>query len=272
MPRPPTSPSPPPAPFPYTIGSFDFPQAFTSDRHVPRRPSRRGPMHRLFGPPRDNEIDHLSRRPPTANPNRPRATPSERYLRRTQARIREHRASLESAADSFDTLSDVPLNNPYTNNTRPASSGADTITDRRQTKRRKLDHKSSTSCAYDGFKYGYKGQVVAGRLKMQVVSCDGGEYYERDNPALYTVHNVLKNDKSVYCSESPRCNLLLRHIGNAPFTLEKIVIRAPDRGFTAPYVLRRAVTFSFTNKSQCSRRLDLCLHDRARLTGQHYSV
>jgi hypothetical protein len=49
---------------------------------------------------------------------------------------------------------------------------------------------------------------------------------------------VLRNDHSVYCSERSRCNLLLKHRGSASFALERIVIRAPDRGFTAPYVIR----------------------------------
>jgi hypothetical protein len=86
------------------------------------------------------------------------------------------------------------------------------------------------------FKYGHKGQVVPGRLRMEIVSCDGGEHRRDSPPGLYKVQNVLRNDKSVYCSESSQCNLLLKHIGEAPFALEKVVIRAPDRGFTAPYV------------------------------------
>jgi hypothetical protein len=144
---------------------------------------------------------------------------------------------MESAADLLDSLSDIPLNNPFTvsNPSRRAPSPSVEINiSHRQTKRRKLDHKVGAASEYDGFKYGYKGQVVSGRLRMHIVSCDGGEYYEKDSPALYKVQNVLKNDKSVYCSESPQCNLLLKHIGDTPFTLEKVVIRAPDRGFTAP--------------------------------------
>jgi hypothetical protein len=69
---------------------------------------------------------------------------------------------------------------------------------------------------------------------MEIVSYDGGEYGNHNACGLYPIENVLKNDKSVYCSERPRCNLLLKHVGEAPFTLEKVVIRAPDRGFTAP--------------------------------------
>jgi hypothetical protein len=212
-------------------------------RRVPRS-TRRGTLHRLFGPPRDSDaVDNLSRRPPTANPNRPRATPSERYLRRSSARIREARADMESAADLLDSLSDIPLNNPFTfpnAHTRPRSPVLET--DRRQTKRRKLEHTVSHKPEYDGFKYGYKGQVVQGRLKMEILSCDGGEYYDKDHPlGLHNVRNVLKNDSSVYCSESSRCNLILKHIGDTPFTLEKMVIRAPDRGFTAPYVISFAL-------------------------------
>ena len=155
MPRPPSSPSPPPAAFPFTTGGFDFPHASTSPPNVSRTAStsaarnalrslaeptpavydatssprdtarrvrtrtsnRRGPLHRLFGPPRDNDAaDNLSRRPPTANPNRPRATPSERYLRRSQARTREQRlADMDATNDVLDSLSGLPINDPSLN-------------------------------------------------------------------------------------------------------------------------------------------------------------
>ncbi|KAH8725223.1 hypothetical protein GQ44DRAFT_681563 [Phaeosphaeriaceae sp. PMI808] len=277
MPRPPSSPSPPPASFPYTAGHFDYPHASASPSSssrsaadgpftrllqrfadgeppltlhyapaapppMPRRPprsSRRSQMHRLFGPPRDSEpVDNLLRRPSTANPNRPRATPSERYLRRSSARIREARAELESASDLLDSVSDIPIANPFVisnTNIRARSPTVEVNADRRQSKRRKIEHNDSPNLRHDGFRYGHKGQVVPGRLKMEVLSCDGGEYYDKDLPiGLHNVRNVLKNDNSVYCSENSRCNLLLKHIGDAPFALEKIVIRAPDRGFTAP--------------------------------------
>ena len=71
---------------------------------------------------------------------------------------------------------------------------------------------------------------------MEIVSCDGGEYFDDmfNTERLYKVQNVLSNDKSVYCSQSSRCNLLLKHMPDAPFCLEKLVIRAPNGGFTAP--------------------------------------
>jgi hypothetical protein len=147
---------------------------------------------------------------------------------------------MDSASEPFDSLSEHP---PLIANfeewinmtTRQTSPSAPDVSQRR-TKRRKLDHESNRATEYKSHKYGYKGQVVPGRLRMEVLSCDGGQI-KRDNPMkIYDVENVLKNDKSVYCSESSRCNLLLKHIGDTPFALEKVVIRAPDRGFTSPYV------------------------------------
>lgn len=106
------------------------------------------------------------------------------------------------------------------------------VESRRRPKRRKLDHDSSEpSC--QGLPYGHFGQVVSGKLRMEIMSCDGGEY-SNDATATYSPDNVLRDDKSVYCTRSSRCNLLLRHPGEISFTLEKIIIKAPERGFTAP--------------------------------------
>lgn len=270
MPRPPTS-SPPPAGFSFAAGSFDFPHASTSPPNAGRsnsanvlrladEPPERSPAHldrliearrrasrrrlyRLPVPPQDSDYGTYEslRRPLSAYSSRPRATPSERYLQRAQARIDEEReALLNSSTEPFDSLSERP---PVVANfeewvdmaNRQSSPGVPDMAHRRS-KRRKLDHDSSRITEYHSYKYGYKGQVVPGRLRMEVVSCDGGQI-KRDNPMkMYNVENVLKNDKSVYCSESSKCNLLLKHIGDTPFALEKVVIRAPDRGFTSPYV------------------------------------
>jgi hypothetical protein len=146
--------------------------------------------------------------------------------------VRDARSVIEDpTTDALHSLSDHPLSSFHTSR-RERSPPASLDSQRRQTKRRKLDHSAKPVSEYDGFKYGYKGQVVRGRLRMQVASCDGGEY-DKDS-SLYRVQNVLSNDKSVYCSQTGRCNLLLKHVGEAPFCLEKMVIRAPDRGFTAP--------------------------------------
>ncbi|KAF2490566.1 hypothetical protein BU16DRAFT_432512, partial [Lophium mytilinum] len=103
----------------------------------------------------------------------------------------------------------------------------------RRPKRRKLEHESE-GLSFANPKYGHFGQVVPGRLRMEIVSCDGGQYTEESSSALYRPENVLKNDRSVYCTKSSRCNLLLKHQGETTFCLEKVVIKAPERGFTAP--------------------------------------
>lgn len=225
----------PPASFPFTAGSFDYPHASTS------APSARNLLRSADGSPRRRQLQRPLQRPPTANPSRPQATPSERYLQRAQARIDEERdAIMDAAPEPFDSLGGRPplMANFHEwiamANRSPSPRALDTP--HRRTKRRKLDHDTSPGAEDETFKYGYKGQMVPGRLRMELVSCDGGQI-KRDNPMrIYDVENVLKNDKSVYCSESSTCNLLLRHVGHAPFALEKIVIRAPDRGFTSPYV------------------------------------
>jgi hypothetical protein len=175
--------------------------------------------------------------------NRPRATPSREYLRRSHIRLRQQRSAAD--LDQFDYIFAQPSRSnpsavtPNTNTrTRRLTDAAEPLDmPPRQAKRRKIEHNTNQTSPYDGFRYGYKGQEAAGRLKMEVVSCDGGEYKRVSTYGLYPVTNVLKNDKSVYCSDRPDCNLLLQHIADMPFTLEKVVIRAPDRGFTAPYVL-----------------------------------
>lgn len=293
MPRPPTS-SPPPAGFSFATGSFDFPHASTSppntgrsnlgnvlrladepperspahlDRLIEarRRPNRRR-LYRLPGPPRDSDDGtyESNRRPLPAYSSRPQATPSERYLQRAQARIDEERdALLTSNVEPFDSLSERPpvitdFEDWVNMTNRQSSPGVSDVAHRRS-KRRKLDHDSDRTTEYQSYKYGYKGQVVPGRLRMEVVSCDGGQI-KRDNPMkMYNVENVLKNDKSVYCSESSKCNLLLKHTGEAPFALEKIVIRAPDRGFTSPYVCL-FVTRCSTNNTQRPRRTRIRCH------------
>ncbi|KAF2652346.1 hypothetical protein K491DRAFT_695666 [Lophiostoma macrostomum CBS 122681] len=277
MPRPPSSPSPPPALIPLVSGSFDYPPASaspppptlrnnyesfqqflahrdqdrvntgTESEHgtlPPRRtrldPSRRRSQRRTLPSEREPLLGRSSSQT-TSTANRPRATPSERYLRRSEALRQAQRSTLRETLRDFTNeelnLSDLPVPNASTfasSSSRQRSPANEMDGSRRQTKRRKLEHDVSYPPPYNGFKYGYKGQVVPGRLKMEIVSCDGGEYDKRNEYGLYPIQNVLRNDKSVYCSEKSRCNLLLKHIGEMPFTLEKVVIKAPDRGFTAP--------------------------------------
>jgi hypothetical protein len=85
---------------------------------------------------------------------------------------------------------------------------------------------------FKGFSYGRYGQVEPGKLKMEIVSCDGGIFSEHGGN--YAAENVLKNDSTVYCTKSNRCNLVLRHQGGTAFSLKELIIKAPHSGYTAP--------------------------------------
>jgi hypothetical protein len=257
----PTSPSPsPPANFQFATGSFDFPQASTSpplaSRSRPPPSSRVDQLAQFLGRRQQEQEARLQQRQPRTDAPRRRqagraiprhaerepapgsgsglrrgipatvsrlqATPSERYLRRSHTRLRNQRANVT------DSATDVLDENTTTFDEMHGTS--------RQSKRRKLEHDTRAISEFQYHKYGYEGQTVSTRLKMEIVSCDGGEYVDdgSNTERLYKVQNVLSNDKSVYCSQSSSCNLLLKHIPDAPFCLEKVVIRAPNRGFTAP--------------------------------------
>lgn len=84
------------------------------------------------------------------------------------------------------------------------------------------------------FSYGHDGQVVPGQLRMEIISCDGGEYSDPHVPINSYPQNVLKDDNSVYCTKSNRCNLLLKHVGGMPFTLTKVIVKAPRSGYDSP--------------------------------------
>lgn len=117
-------------------------------------------------------------------------------------------------------------------NTREYSGEAEV--NRRRAKRRKLDG-DPLSSSFKGFSYGYHGQVVPGKLKMEIFSCDGGLHTDAARHGTeYCYENVLRNDKSVYCTDSNNCNIVMCHQGKTPFCLDKLVIKAPERGFTSP--------------------------------------
>lgn len=100
----------------------------------------------------------------------------------------------------------------------------------RQAKRRKLNSVQSVEKAY---RYGHYGQVESGRLKLDLWSCDGGVHQGRAS-VFHGPANILKHDQSVYSSKTPHCNIILRHHDETAFTLEKLVIIAPGKGFNAP--------------------------------------
>ncbi|KAL2753594.1 hypothetical protein ACRALDRAFT_1077423 [Sodiomyces alcalophilus JCM 7366] len=98
--------------------------------------------------------------------------------------------------------------------------------DNYRAKRRKIEP-DRTAPSFKGFRYGRYGQVEPGDLTMEIVSCDGGLF---SNGSSYTYENILKNDKSVYCTKSSRCNIVLRHQGATCFVLKELIIKAPGSG------------------------------------------
>lgn len=141
--------------------------------------------------------------------------------------------SLDEAGMNLRALLDSPvpiLSSPTTSNRIPLEP------DMTRRKRRKLDHNISQEPKTPAFRYGYHGEVVPGRLNMEIVSCDGGIFTDAGGPSEYAAENMLKNDDSVYCTRDNRCNLVLRHRGGTTFCLKELVIKAPPRGFTAPLV------------------------------------
>lgn len=214
----------------------------------------------LFMPPRtrDSPSSMASRLAPYAaarsadRPPRPRMAPSDRYLER-QRHVAERELrdtarmnlnlglelmqdagrQLEAAGSSLRAHLDAPLPHGSSSQTNELDSGD---RDHRRVKRRKVDH-DTTDKGFSGFSYGRYGQVEQGKLKMEIVSCDGGTFEgEAPSRGEFEPENVLLDDRSVYCTKSNRCNLVLRHQGSTTFCLTELIIKAPHQHFTAPYV------------------------------------
>ncbi|KAF6241619.1 hypothetical protein HO173_000330 [Letharia columbiana] len=142
---------------------------------------------------------------------------------------------LNEASSNLSSLLDQPIPRIESPDMSAREYSGEAEVNRRRAKRRKLDADPSSAGHLRGFSYGYRGQVVPGPLKMEIVSCDGGLHTEAARHGReYWPENVLRNDKSVYCTDNNKCNLILRHMGETTFCLKKLVIKAPERGFTAP--------------------------------------
>jgi hypothetical protein len=120
------------------------------------------------------------------------------------------------------------------------------VDQRRQSKRRKLAHDGDLP-SNAPIKYGWEGQVDPGDLKLEIVSCDGGDYGPPEHTG-FRAENVLRNDFSVYCSRSAMCNILFRHQGETIFHLDTFVVKAPESGFTAP--IQQGLIFVGMNKEE----------------------
>ncbi|RAL05603.1 uncharacterized protein BO80DRAFT_440377 [Aspergillus ibericus CBS 121593] len=171
----------------------------------------------------------------TSDPSRSGSrTPRPRSGRGSDRSSRGRRSRDSNLASLLDTP--VPrLDSPTV---PPQQFEAEHPLDRARTKRRKLESDDNREGLH-GFRYGQYGQVVPGALRMELASCDGGTY--EPNGESSWPENVLRNDTSVYCTKSDRCNLVLKHHGESPFCLKKIVIKAPKIGYDAP--IREGMVF-----------------------------
>lgn len=142
---------------------------------------------------------------------------------------------LNEASSNLSSLIDQPVPRIGSPDMSAREYSGEADVNRRGAKRRKVDADPSSIGHLKGFSYGYRGQVVTGPLKMEIVYCDGGLHTEAARHGReYWLENVLRNDKSVYCTDNNKCDLVLRHMGETPFCLKKLVIKAPAKGFTAP--------------------------------------
>ncbi|KAI1375895.1 hypothetical protein F4677DRAFT_421170 [Hypoxylon crocopeplum] len=162
--------------------------------------------------------------------------------RSAAARINDSQSPLDEERLREDTNSQLRALLDFTNapghpysdlafSSPPPPPPQDPAEDNRRVKRRKLDS-DRLSSGFQGFRYGKYGQVEPGQLTMELVSCDGGIY--SDDGMKYAAENILKNDQTVYCTEGPRCNVILRHQGATVFTLKELIIKAPRSNFTSP--------------------------------------
>lgn len=121
--------------------------------------------------------------------------------------------------------------------------------DSRRPKRRKLDS-DRIAPSFKGFRYGRYGQVEPGELTMEIVSCDGGLFA---NESSYAYENILKNDPTVYCTKSSKCNIVLRHQGATVFSLKELVIKAPGScNYSSP--VREGMIFVSMNQDDLLTR------------------
>lgn len=140
---------------------------------------------------------------------------------------------LNEASASLSSLLERPPLHVMDPDPQEREYSAEAEVNRRRAKRRKVEMEPQFSPHYKGINYGYRGQVVSGPLKMEIVSCSSGVHPAGSHNGP---ENVLVNNKDVYCTDSSECNIILRHQFETPFTVKKLIIKGPARGFTSPLV------------------------------------
>ncbi|QSZ30542.1 hypothetical protein DSL72_000096 [Monilinia vaccinii-corymbosi] len=223
-----------------------------------RRRARRASIHPMILPPFQTLTEEIARsrrritlarqqneaapteqqdtaRPAQAPPGRrrPRLFQSDRYMEPQRALHDGNSLTSGLAGDLIHLENFQALAESYGNST--SGSSPEYVAEgehNRRVKRRKLDPDNKKE-SWEGFKYGRYGQVEPGTLQMEIVSCDGG-LFQNGVEGEYGLENVLKDDDTVYCTKSNRCNMILKHRGETTFSLTEIAIRAPHKGYTAP--------------------------------------
>lgn len=218
----------------------------------------------------------------TDSANRRRATLSSRFVRRQQQRPTLSRNIMEE--NTYATLDELEAAGERLRSVneevrellaRPLVAGALTRREavgvigrsedgQASRKRRRVERSASPKSTYPE-PYGYFGQAVPTALRMIVVSSDGGTmppYMSAPLPSQsgslhlgpweYSARNVLRNDRSVYCTSMSKCNMVLCHDGETLFNLSKLVIRAPKTGYTHP--LQRGLIFVGLQKDELFNR------------------
>ena len=204
---------------------------------------------------RGERLRSLLRDVPTVNPSEMNQEPSRPPDISRQANRPFRRRVMRAARGTRpretenNTLLDEPVPPLESPTVMPQEPETDRQAHRRRTKRRKLEADDAREGAR-GFSYGQYGQVVPGMLKMEVASCDGGAY-DPDGESSFP-DNILRNDSSVYCTKSDRCNLVLKHLGGAPFCLKRIVIKAPESRYDSP-IQEGMVFVSMANDEHLTR-------------------
>ncbi|KAF1823182.1 uncharacterized protein K489DRAFT_297464, partial [Dissoconium aciculare CBS 342.82] len=191
-------------------GQFDDPPAHTPSSSSPRSSRRRSNQQTAW--PSTDEVTVPANASATPTTSLPPTTASVRRDAYEATYQRRRRPRMPDSPGSHDERDAGP----------PAA------------KRRKTDA-SHDEAWPKPIKYGKYGQEVPGKLRLKIVSCDGGEQQDPRYPALSLgCENILRHDRSVYSSSRPGCNIVLRHEDWTPFCLEKLHIVAPEDGFRYP--------------------------------------
>ena len=161
---------------------------------------------------------------------RPFATPSERYFQRSRleendrtmrafTNLRAAGARMAEVSSELRMLidHDFPSSPPASN--LPAQETARLNDISHRSKRRKVQHESP-DFGFKGFNYGRYGQLEPGKLKMEIVSCDGGLTGSSVLDHKYPPENALQDDGTVYCTGQDTCNMNTLSFGRDGFLSE----------------------------------------------------